>query len=149
AGHPDTLQFELQMRGQHFLFDLQKNHALLPKPPNIFLYLPNGTGESLRSDPVVHCFYHGSVRGYPESRVALSTCSGLRGVIAFNSSLSLELHSTHRRRRDILSETKYIELVLVVDHQEFLNYQKNNKTIIYRMLDVANQVDWVSVTSDL
>ncbi|KAK1895644.1 Disintegrin and metalloproteinase domain containing protein 12, partial [Dissostichus eleginoides] len=98
AGHPDTLQFELQMRGQHFLFDLQKNHALLPKPPNIFLYLPNGTGVSLRSDPV--------------------------------------------RRRDILSETKYIELVLVVDHQEFLNYQKNNKTIIYRMLDVANQVDW-------
>uniref|UniRef100_A0A8C2WZQ3 ADAM metallopeptidase domain 15 n=1 Tax=Cyclopterus lumpus TaxID=8103 RepID=A0A8C2WZQ3_CYCLU len=26
---------------------------------------------------------------------------------------------------------------------QFLNYQKNNKTIIYRMLDVANQVDWV------
>ncbi|KAK5879489.1 hypothetical protein CesoFtcFv8_022600 [Champsocephalus esox] len=47
------------------------------------------------------------------------------------------------RRRDILSETKYIELVLVVDHQEFLNYQRNNKTIIYRMLDVANQVDWL------
>ncbi|XP_077383393.1 zinc metalloproteinase-disintegrin-like lachestatin-2 isoform X6 [Festucalex cinctus] len=45
-------------------------------------------------------------------------------------------------KRDVLSETKYIELVLVADHQEFLNYQKNNKTIIYRMLDVANQVDW-------
>lgn len=27
---------------------------------------------------------------------------------------------------------------------QYLNYQKNNKTIIYRMLDVANQVDWVS-----
>lgn len=49
---------------------------------------------------------------------------------------------THRRRRDILSETKYIELVLVADHQEFLNYQKSNKTIVYRMMDVANQVDW-------
>ena len=24
-----------------------------------------------------------------------------------------------------------------------MNYQKNNNTIIYRMLDVANQVDWV------
>ena len=33
---------------------------------------------------------------------------------------------------------------------QFLNYQKNNKTIIYRMLDVANQVDWVrAVTFDL
>uniref|UniRef100_A0A665TFA9 Disintegrin and metalloproteinase domain-containing protein 15-like n=1 Tax=Echeneis naucrates TaxID=173247 RepID=A0A665TFA9_ECHNA len=88
-----------------------------------------------------HCYYHGSVRGFPRSRVALSTCFGLRSVS--NSSLCcLFWTSQATRKRDILSETKYIELVLVVDHQEFLNYQKNNKTIIYRMLDVANQVDW-------
>ncbi|XP_073341530.1 disintegrin and metalloproteinase domain-containing protein 12 isoform X3 [Pagrus major] len=205
-GHPDKLQGGLEVAGQVFLLDLEKNHDLLPKPPNVFYYLPNGTGVSVRANPVTHCFYHGSVRGFPQSRVALSTCSGLRGVIAINSTLSYELqpqeddrhhqaeeesgggasggsgggggdeeeglhllfstsplegdgaggcgvshtavppiHSsthTHRRRRDILSETKYIELVLVADHQEFLNYQKNNKTIIYRMLDVANQVDW-------
>ncbi|XP_056300626.1 disintegrin and metalloproteinase domain-containing protein 12-like [Pseudoliparis swirei] len=49
---------------------------------------------------------------------------------------------TQRRRRDILSETKHIELVLVADHQEFLNYQRNNRTLVYRLLDVANQVDW-------
>lgn len=30
---------------------------------------------------------------------------------------------------------------------QYVNYQKNNKTIIYRMLDVANQVDWVSFMS--
>ncbi|XP_041798139.1 disintegrin and metalloproteinase domain-containing protein 15 isoform X2 [Chelmon rostratus] len=212
-GHPDRLQCGLEVAGRLFLLDLEKNHDLLPKPPNVFYYLPNGTGVSLRADPVSHCYYHGSVRGFPQSRVALSTCSGLRGVIAINSTLSFELqpqeedhhhphhqgeeerggggsggdgsggsgggggdeeglhllfstsplegdgaagcgvshaavppiHSsthTHRRKRDILSETKYIELVLVADHQEFLNYQKNNKTIIYRMLDVANQVDW-------
>ncbi|XP_044062742.1 disintegrin and metalloproteinase domain-containing protein 12 isoform X9 [Siniperca chuatsi] len=214
-GHPDRLQCGLQVGGRLFLLDLEKNHDLLPKPPNVFYYLPNGTGVSVRADPVTHCYYHGSVRGFPQSRVALSTCSGLRGVIAINSTLSFELqpeeddhrrhqggeeeeegggesggdgsggsgggggrdedggvhllfstsplegdgaggcgvshaavppiHSsthTHRRKRDILSETKYIELVLVVDNQEFLNYQKNNKTIIYRMLDVANQVDW-------
>lgn len=86
-------------------------------------------------------------------------------------------------KRDILSETKYIELVLVADHKEvreersllpstgactashccvciyvyiwlysflqYVTYQKNNKTIIYRMLDVANQVDWVSFIPDL
>lgn len=79
---------------------------LLPKPPNIFYYLPNGTVVSVRADPVVsqrthrdlsltaslrvspvtrlcvcvqmNCFYHGSVRGFSQSRVALSTCSGLR-----------------------------------------------------------------------
>ncbi|XP_056237595.1 disintegrin and metalloproteinase domain-containing protein 15 isoform X1 [Seriola aureovittata] len=215
-GHPDRLQCGLEVGGRLFLLDLEKNHDLLPKPPNVFYYLPNGTGVSVKAHPVTHCYYHGSVRGFPQSRVALSTCSGLRGVIAINSTLSFELqpqdnglrhphlhqgeeeeggggesggdgsggsggggggdeeevhllfstsplegdraggcgvshtavppiHSsthTHRRKRDILSETKYIELVLVVDHQEFLNYQKNNKTIMYRMLDVANQVDW-------
>ncbi|XP_051812737.1 disintegrin and metalloproteinase domain-containing protein 12 isoform X2 [Acanthochromis polyacanthus] len=195
-GHPDRLQCGLEVGGRLFLLDLEKNHDLLPKPPNVFYYLPNGTGVSVKADPVTHCYYHGSVRGFPQSRVALSTCSGLRGVIALNSTLSFELqpqeddhheeegggesggsgegeegvhllfstspldgaggcgvshtvippiHSpahTHRTKRDILSETKYIELVLVADHQEFLNYQKNNKTIIYRMLDVANQVDW-------
>ncbi|AWO95681.1 putative disintegrin and metalloproteinase domain-containing protein 19-like, partial [Scophthalmus maximus] len=33
-----------------------------------------------------HCFYHGHVRGHPESWVALSTCSGVRGLISLNSS---------------------------------------------------------------
>ncbi|KAM8870277.1 disintegrin and metalloproteinase domain-containing protein 12 isoform 7-T7 [Spinachia spinachia] len=193
-GHPDKLQCGLEVGGRLFLLDLEKNRDLLPKPPNVFYYLPDGTGVSVKADPVTHCYYHGNIQGIPHSRVALSTCSGLRGLIAFNSTLSFELQpqedlqqqwggegggdeddgihllfstsppegdatggcgvshaavpplhsSTHtvRRKRDILSETKYIELVLVADHQEYLNYQKNNKTLIYRMLDVANQVDW-------
>ncbi|XP_045070698.1 disintegrin and metalloproteinase domain-containing protein 15-like isoform X3 [Coregonus clupeaformis] len=195
-GHPDKLQCGLQFGGSIYILDLEKNHDLLPKPPNVFYYLPNGTGVSLEESTVTHCYYHGSVRGFPQSRVALSTCSGLRGVVAINSTLSFELqpdedhkdeegaeesggeeeegmhllYSTrplerasvggcgvshtpvppihvppqvpHRSKRDILSETKYIELVLVADHKEYLNYQKINKTIIYRMLDVANQVDW-------
>ncbi|XP_015260420.1 PREDICTED: disintegrin and metalloproteinase domain-containing protein 15-like, partial [Cyprinodon variegatus] len=186
-GHPDRLQCGLEVGGQLLLLDLEKNHLLLPRPPDLFFYLPNGTGVSAMADPVSHCYYHGSVRGFPRSRAALSTCSGLRGVLVLNSSLSFELQPqdqnqrdgeeedlhllfaagplegaaaagcgvshtsdspvsnwTHFRRtkRDILAETKYVELVLVVDHQEFLNYQRNNKTVLYRMLDVANQVDW-------
>ncbi|KAM6935630.1 LOW QUALITY PROTEIN: uncharacterized protein adam15 [Lycodopsis pacificus] len=78
-GHPDRLQCGLEV-GRLFLLDLEKNHDLLPKPPNVFYYLPNGTGVSMRADPVTHCYYHGNVRGYPQSRVALSTCSGLRDV---------------------------------------------------------------------
>uniref|UniRef100_A0A1A8H672 A disintegrin and metalloproteinase domain 15 n=1 Tax=Nothobranchius korthausae TaxID=1143690 RepID=A0A1A8H672_9TELE len=205
-GHPDKLLCGLEVGGRVLLLDLEKNHDLLPKPPNVYFYLPNGTGVSVTTDPVTHCYYHGSVKGFPQSRVALSSCSGLRGVIVLNSSLSFELqpqlqeeeedhrrsspqqeedslgggsggggdevhllfptvpledgaaggcgvsHSvppltynhthTQRKKRDILSETKFIELVLVADHQEFLNYQRSNKTIIYRLLDVANQVDW-------
>ncbi|XP_056331903.1 disintegrin and metalloproteinase domain-containing protein 15 isoform X1 [Danio aesculapii] len=192
-GHPDKLQCGLQVGSSLYILDLEKNQDLLPKPPNVFYYLPNGTGVSMKEN-TTHCYYHGSVQGFPESRVALSSCSGLRGVIVINATLSFELlpegeeehvkddegsgemeegemhaiysthpptsesrdcgvsHTsippiqiiphTHRSKRDILSETKYIELVLVADHKEYLNYQKNNKTIIYRMLDVANQVDW-------
>ncbi|XP_075996477.1 disintegrin and metalloproteinase domain-containing protein 12, partial [Genypterus blacodes] len=192
VGHLDRLECGLQVGGQVFILDLEKNHDLLPKPPNVFYYLSNGTGVSVNAPPVTHCYYHGSVRGFPQSRAALSTCSGLRGVIVINSTMTFELQpqggeeggdededenedgvhllfsishlhgdrggecgvshtsvpplhsSTHtlRRKRDFLSETKYIELVLVVDHQEFLNYQRNNKSLMYRMMDVANQVDW-------
>ncbi|XP_050987770.1 disintegrin and metalloproteinase domain-containing protein 12 isoform X5 [Labeo rohita] len=191
-GHPDRLQCGLQVGSSLYILDLEKNQDLLPKPPNVFFYLPNGTGVSMKENPVMHCYYHGSVQGFPQSRVALSSCSGLRGVIVINTTLSFELHPeeekhekeegsgemeegwmhviypthsqtsesrdcgvshtsippiqiiphTYRSKRDILSETKYIELVLVADHKEYVNYQKNNKTIIYRMLDVANQVDW-------
>ncbi|XP_059423950.1 disintegrin and metalloproteinase domain-containing protein 12 isoform X7 [Carassius carassius] len=192
-GHPDRLLCGLQVGSSLYILELEKNQDLLPKPPNVFYYLPNGTGVSMKENPVTHCYYHGSVQGYPQSRVALSSCSGLRGVIVINATLSFELlpeeenhvkeeersgdmdegwmhviypthpqasesrecgvsHTsvppiqiithTHRSKRDILSETKYIELVLVADHKEYLNYQKNNKTVIYRMLDVANQVDW-------
>lgn len=35
-------------------------------------------------------------------------------------------------------------MFLIMCFLQFLNFQRNNKTIIYRLLDVANQVDWVS-----
>uniref|UniRef100_A0A4W5NEP1 Uncharacterized protein n=1 Tax=Hucho hucho TaxID=62062 RepID=A0A4W5NEP1_9TELE len=39
----------------------------------------------------VHCYYHGDVEDHEESLVALSTCSGLRGVILLgNQSYGLE-----------------------------------------------------------
>ncbi|KAG7457914.1 hypothetical protein MATL_G00232350 [Megalops atlanticus] len=186
--HPEKLQCGLPIQGNVYVLDLEKNGDLLPSPPAVFYYPPNGTGVARDETPVRHCYYHGSVRGFPQSRLALSVCSGLRGVIVINASLSFELKpeeeenqeeegeggsdvhllypthqlgswtgncgvshhplppldvwpQTHRRKRDILTETKYIELVLVVDYKEYLNYQKNNKTIIYRMLDVANQID--------
>ncbi|XP_035770154.1 disintegrin and metalloproteinase domain-containing protein 12-like [Neolamprologus brichardi] len=206
-GHPDRLQCGLEVGGRLFLLELEKNHDLLPKPPNVFYYLPNGTGVSVMANPVTHCYYHGSVRGFPQSRVALSTCSGLRGIIALNATLSFELqpqeeqqhhhqqarkeeeeegaggesgggggddeggvhllfstspleddaaggcgvshtavppiHSsthTHRTKRDILSETKYIELVLVADHQEMKRFLSSCQDHLVSVLGVASTV---------
>uniref|UniRef100_A0A672QK48 ADAM metallopeptidase domain 15 n=1 Tax=Sinocyclocheilus grahami TaxID=75366 RepID=A0A672QK48_SINGR len=170
-GHPDRLLCGLQVGSSLYVLDLEKNQDLLPKLPNVFYYLPNGTGVSMKENLVTHCYYHGSVQGYPQSRVVLSSCSGLRGVIVINATLSFELHPeeekhekeeegsgemeegwmhviyptylqtsesrdcgvshtsippiqitphTHRSKRDILSEIKYIELVLVADHKELI-----------------------------
>ncbi|KAJ8267858.1 hypothetical protein COCON_G00130300 [Conger conger] len=196
-GHPKTVQCGLQVRGSLYLLNLEKNEDLLPSPPTVFYYPADGKGVTRDQSPVTHCFYHGSVQGFPQSRIALSTCAGLRGAIVINSTLSFELEPEeeegknpeedaevrsggqkeegvhvlysarqrwsgagtcggsheplppldvprhrHRSKRDVLRETKYIELVLVVDHSEFLNYKKDNRTVVYRMLDVSNQVDW-------
>uniref|UniRef100_A0A3B5LA24 Uncharacterized protein n=1 Tax=Xiphophorus couchianus TaxID=32473 RepID=A0A3B5LA24_9TELE len=47
----------------------------------------NGTSQTKE----VNCYYHGSVEGYERSVVALSTCSGLRGVILLeNETFGLE-----------------------------------------------------------
>ncbi|XP_045689263.1 disintegrin and metalloproteinase domain-containing protein 33 isoform X3 [Phyllostomus hastatus] len=53
-----------------------------------------------------HCHYHGRVRGFPDSWVVLSICSGMRGLITLSSNASYYVHpwpagdaedaSTHR-----------------------------------------------------
>lgn len=47
----------------------------------------------------------------------------------------------HRRRRGILTESKYVELVMVADSQEYRRYGYNLKAMQMRMLEIANQVD--------
>uniref|UniRef100_M3ZZF7 ADAM metallopeptidase domain 15 n=1 Tax=Xiphophorus maculatus TaxID=8083 RepID=M3ZZF7_XIPMA len=174
-GHPDRMLCELEVGGQRLLLDLEKNHNLLPRPPNIFFYLPNGTGVSVPAEPVTHCYYHGSIRGFPRSRAAVSSCSGLRGVIVLNSSVTLELQPEVRERLEEPgggAEEEDVHLLFsagplegataaagcAVPHApgsahflrfskitfsvQFLNYQRNNQTIVYRLMDVANQVDW-------
>uniref|UniRef100_A0A8C2FQU2 ADAM metallopeptidase domain 15 n=1 Tax=Cyprinus carpio TaxID=7962 RepID=A0A8C2FQU2_CYPCA len=131
-GHPDRLLCGLQVGSSLYILELEKNQDLLPKPPNVFYYLPNGTGVSMKENPVMHCYYHGSVQGYPQSRVVLSSCSGLR-------------------KRDILSETKYIELVLVADHKEYIYLSKSlavSLSQFYRPLNVRVALLGLEIWSD-
>uniref|UniRef100_A0A3Q2VKG6 ADAM metallopeptidase domain 15 n=1 Tax=Haplochromis burtoni TaxID=8153 RepID=A0A3Q2VKG6_HAPBU len=156
-GHPDRLQCGLEVGGRLFLLELEKNHGIVAL---------NATLSFELQPQEEHHHHHHQAREEEEEEGAGGESGGggdddEGGVHLLFSTTPLEddaaggcgvshtavppIHSsthTHRTKRDILSETKYIELVLVADHQEFLNYQKNNNTIIYRMLDVANQVDW-------
>ncbi|XP_044530980.1 disintegrin and metalloproteinase domain-containing protein 15 [Gracilinanus agilis] len=56
------------------------------------------------------------------------------------SELKLDLHHLYRSKRDVVSETKFVELVIVADHEEVQRYPDLHQ-LQTRMLEVANQVD--------
>ncbi|KAM6130653.1 disintegrin and metalloproteinase domain-containing protein 12 isoform 2-T2 [Phoenicopterus ruber ruber] len=89
--HPARLQFVIQAESKHLVINLERNEGLLASSFTETHYLKDGTDVVLARNYTGHCYYHGNVRGYPDSSVSLSTCSGLRGIIAFeNKSYILE-----------------------------------------------------------
>ncbi|XP_028920910.1 disintegrin and metalloproteinase domain-containing protein 9 [Ornithorhynchus anatinus] len=87
----DKVSYVIQKEGRKHVIHLERNKELLPKDFVVYTYNKEGT---LLSDyPVVqdHCHYRGYVEGVPNSAVALSTCSGLRGLLHFeNTSYGIE-----------------------------------------------------------
>ncbi|CAH2327511.1 disintegrin and metallo ase domain-containing 15 isoform X2 [Pelobates cultripes] len=47
----------------------------------------------------------------------------------------------HRMRRDVVSEIKYVELVMVADYSEYKLFYKDLKSLQIRMLEIVNKVD--------
>ncbi|XP_009276235.1 PREDICTED: disintegrin and metalloproteinase domain-containing protein 12 isoform X2 [Aptenodytes forsteri] len=89
--HPALLQFVIQAESKHLVISLERNEGLLASSFTETHYLKDGTDVVLARNYTGHCYYHGNVRGYPDSSVSLSTCSGLRGIIVFeNKSYILE-----------------------------------------------------------
>uniref|UniRef100_A0A8C4P498 ADAM metallopeptidase domain 12 n=1 Tax=Dromaius novaehollandiae TaxID=8790 RepID=A0A8C4P498_DRONO len=89
--HPALLQFVIQAGSEHLVINLERNEGLLASSFTETHYLQDGTDVVLARNHTGHCYYHGNVRGYPDSAVSLSTCFGLRGIIVFeNKSYILE-----------------------------------------------------------
>ncbi|XP_056285943.1 disintegrin and metalloproteinase domain-containing protein 9 [Pseudoliparis swirei] len=87
----ETVSYAININNRKHLLHLKNNRDFLH--PNFVQYSSNATGNHEPSYPKqdVHCYYHGEVEGYENSVVALSTCSGLRGVILLgNESYGLE-----------------------------------------------------------
>uniref|UniRef100_A0A452E8B7 ADAM metallopeptidase domain 33 n=1 Tax=Capra hircus TaxID=9925 RepID=A0A452E8B7_CAPHI len=55
-------------------------------------YSPDGQPVVLFPNHKDHCHYHGHVRGFPDSWVVLSICSGMRGLITLSSNASYYVH---------------------------------------------------------
>ncbi|XP_070708009.1 disintegrin and metalloproteinase domain-containing protein 9 [Pempheris klunzingeri] len=182
----ETISYALNINNRKHLLHLQKNRDFLH--PNFVQYSRDITGNHESSYPKqqVHCYYHGEVEGYGNSLVALSTCSGLRGVIVLgNETYGLEpvpnsatnehllyllkdiqsepvtcgvvgedastqshesfepgqsIASLLRRKRN-LPQTRYVELVLVVDNLRYNLKERNETAVRDEMVEMANLLD--------
>ncbi|XP_045151477.1 disintegrin and metalloproteinase domain-containing protein 33 [Echinops telfairi] len=82
----------LEAEGQELLLELEKNQLLAPGYTETH-YNPDGQPVVLVRKDMDDCHYHGRVRGYPDSWVVLSTCSGMSGLITLNSNASYYLRA--------------------------------------------------------
>ncbi|XP_047627469.1 disintegrin and metalloproteinase domain-containing protein 33 isoform X3 [Phacochoerus africanus] len=82
----------LKAEGQGLLLELEKNHRLLAPGYTETHYGPDRQPVVLVPNHTDHCHYHGRVRGFPDSWVVLSTCSGMRGLIILSSNASYYMH---------------------------------------------------------
>uniref|UniRef100_A0AAR2K7V0 ADAM metallopeptidase domain 23a n=1 Tax=Pygocentrus nattereri TaxID=42514 RepID=A0AAR2K7V0_PYGNA len=77
AIHLAETSFQLDAFGSTFTLDLTLNNDLLSSD---YVEIHYEKDKPVLSKGGEHCYYHGKVRGNEASRVALSTCNGLRGM---------------------------------------------------------------------
>nr|XP_023686609.1 disintegrin and metalloproteinase domain-containing protein 9-like [Paramormyrops kingsleyae] len=183
----DRVTYSLIIEGKHHLIHLEKNKDFLAKDFIRFSY--DDSGKLVASYPAVnrHCHYHGRLEGHDDSLVALSTCSGLSGVIFFGKgSYGIEPAATHSttnehylfplepnqdegvfcgvtnemdtsdgyahpettlsmsrlfRKKRNLPQTRYVELVLVVDKNRYDIEKGNDTAVTEEMVSLANLLD--------
>ncbi|XP_063075030.1 disintegrin and metalloproteinase domain-containing protein 9 [Engraulis encrasicolus] len=187
--HPERVAYSLSIGGKERTLHLEKNRDFLSA--DFEHYSHNALGQLDKKHQVNHvachyhgyvaCHYHGYVEGDEDSLAAISTCSGLRGVVyvddvgyglepvmsgsrpdahlvwkleGFGAQGSCGTHTHHAndthhqpplssllRRKRNLPQTRYVELVLVVDKQRF-DFQKQNMTAVREeAVQLANLLD--------
>ncbi|KAH1167160.1 hypothetical protein KIL84_002643, partial [Mauremys mutica] len=75
--HPALMKFLIQTESMRLVISLERNEGLLADSFTETHYMKDGTDVILTRNYTGHCYYHGTVQGYPDSAVILSTCSGL------------------------------------------------------------------------
>ncbi|XP_021110655.1 disintegrin and metalloproteinase domain-containing protein 33 isoform X3 [Heterocephalus glaber] len=162
----------LEAEGQEFLLELEKNHRLLAAGYTETHYSQDGQPVVLVPNHMDHCHYHGRVRGFPNSSVMLSTCSGMRGLIRLNSNASYYLQpwppgdpedlSTHRtfRMERLLTwkgtcsysdpeDKGGMARLRPAPQSRYLTQHRNLNHTKERLLEVASYVDQILRTLDI
>ncbi|KAM4611913.1 disintegrin and metalloproteinase domain-containing protein 33 [Polymixia lowei] len=84
--HPESGEIALSSNDLQLVLQVERNQELLGPDFTETHYTEDGRPVTVTTNYTDHCFYHGNVRGHTDSWVALSTCSGVRGLISLNSS---------------------------------------------------------------
>ncbi|XP_059586631.1 disintegrin and metalloproteinase domain-containing protein 9 isoform X2 [Alligator mississippiensis] len=77
----DKVSYVIEIEGKEHTIHLEKNTLLLPKDFTVYSYNEEGKLYSENPDVRDHCHYQGYVEGIPDSAIAVSTCTGLRGLL--------------------------------------------------------------------
>ncbi|XP_066570607.1 disintegrin and metalloproteinase domain-containing protein 9 isoform X2 [Amia ocellicauda] len=193
----DKVSYLIHAEGKDHVVVLEKNELLLPEDFTVFTYSEEGALITQKPEVKNHCHYQGFVEDIPDSTVALSICSGLRGILhTANGSYGIEpvessttfqhliyrlenvlseplvcgvphaeqhpSETTHawvldplsmtqllRRKRAVLPQTHYVELLLVVDNEKFNNMNRNQTAVREEMVHLANYIDSMYVALNI
>ncbi|GIY72927.1 hypothetical protein CDAR_277442 [Caerostris darwini] len=77
----ETYQYKLHL-------DLELNTNLFPSTLVQFIYEKGGPPLALQELPE-NCYYHATIRNYPEASAAFTTCDGIRGIILIEDQVLL------------------------------------------------------------
>uniref|UniRef100_A0A8C4GKN9 ADAM metallopeptidase domain 11 n=1 Tax=Dicentrarchus labrax TaxID=13489 RepID=A0A8C4GKN9_DICLA len=147
--HLAQSSFLVEAFDKSFILDLELNHNLLSTDYVERHYEEDGQlSQNMGGE---HCYYHGRVRRLPGSWAALSTCHGLQGMFSDGNfsygiepvdsgEVSQDVRSglklsgcvdvfcplqVRRGQRTVQTETKYIELMVVNDHELFVQLRRS------------------------
>ncbi|KAJ8263190.1 hypothetical protein COCON_G00156470 [Conger conger] len=193
-----TVSYVIHAQGKDHKVVLEKNELLLPDDFTVYSYGKDGALVTERPRMQDHCHYQGYVEDMEGSSVALSICTGLRGVLHMeNGSFGIEplgnstgfqhllyrledvrtepltcgtghaeTDRTHdhnhdhepravpvshllRRKRAVLHQTHYVELLLVVDNDRFNSMHRNQTAVREEMVELANYLDIMYVALNI
>ncbi|XP_043919241.1 disintegrin and metalloproteinase domain-containing protein 33-like [Protopterus annectens] len=86
--YPARGEITVTVDGKELVLEVEQNSELLAKGYTETHYTKDGTPVTSQPNHTDHCHYHGHVKKYRESWVALSTCSGFRGLIVLENETS-------------------------------------------------------------
>ncbi|NP_001233130.1 disintegrin and metalloproteinase domain-containing protein 9 precursor [Xenopus tropicalis] len=87
----NSLSYAIEVEGKKHVLHLEKNRDFIASDFAVYTYAANGSIVSSQLQDKEHCHYQGYAEGVPGSVAAISTCSGLRGMLHLqNSSYGIE-----------------------------------------------------------